>query len=69
MSQSNLAIPTKLAEPRCFVLEPVINVTQAYTQAGEHKSGVFSFDIKRAFTSIGPFLADQMQLSFRLHPV
>jgi len=53
MSQSNLAIPTKLAEPRCFVLEPVINVTQAYTQAGEHKSGVFGFDIKRAFTSIG----------------
>ncbi len=53
MTKSSLAIPTSLTTPRCFVLEPVINESQAYTQAGEHKSKVFGFDIKRVFTSIG----------------
>ena len=53
MSQNNMAIPTTLTTPRCFVLKPVINVAQAYTQAGEYKSKVFGFDIKRALTSIG----------------
>lgn len=49
MTGSSLAIPTTLTEPRCFVLEPVINESQAYAQAGEHKSKVFGFDIRRAF--------------------
>jgi hypothetical protein len=52
MGENNLAIPTQIAAPRCFVLEPVINEAQALTQAGEHKSGVFGFDIKRAITAI-----------------
>lgn len=50
MTESNLAIPTTLAEPRCFVLEPVINQTQAYAQAGEHKSKVFRLDLKRVLS-------------------
>lgn len=49
MTESSLAIPTTIQEPRCFVLEPVINASQAHTQAGEHKSKVFGFDIRRAF--------------------
>ena len=53
MTENSFAIPTTITEPRCFVLEPVINVAQAHTQAGEHKSKVFSFDFKRAFTSFG----------------
>lgn len=47
MTEGNLAIPTTIAEPRCFVLEPVINKTQAHTQAGEHKSKVFGFNLRR----------------------
>lgn len=50
MTENNLAIPTTLVEPRCFILEPVINVSQAYAQAGEHKSKAFGFDIRRMFS-------------------
>lgn len=50
MAKSNLEIPTTIAKPRCFVLEPVINESQAYAQAGEHKSRVFGFNIRRVFT-------------------
>lgn len=53
MIDNSLAIPTQISAPRCFVLEPVINDAQAHTQAGEHKSNVFGFDLKRAITSIG----------------
>lgn len=49
MTESSLAIPTTIQEPRCFMLEPVINASQAHTQAGEHKSKAFGFDIRRAF--------------------
>lgn len=52
MTSSNLAIPTRIASPRCFILEPVINESQAYIQAGEHKNNVFAFDIKRLFNSL-----------------
>lgn len=41
MPDTNLSIPTQLCEPRCFVLDPVINQEQALTQAGERKSSVF----------------------------
>lgn len=50
MTGNNLAIPTTIAEPRCFVLEPVINKSQAYAQAGEHKSKVFGFNIRRVLS-------------------
>jgi len=53
MSGTSLAIPTRIATPRCFYLAPVINKSQAYTQAGEHKSKVFRFDprqLMRAFS-------------------
>ena len=50
MTESSLAIPTTVAEPRCFVLEPVINESQAYAQAGEYKSKVFGFNIRRVFS-------------------
>lgn len=50
MTENNLTIPTTLVEPRCFILEPVINVSQAYAQAGEHKSKTFGFDIRRMFS-------------------
>ena len=52
MPENSLAIPTTIKDPRCFVLEPVINGTQAYTQAGEHKSKVFGLDIKSVFNSL-----------------
>lgn len=44
MSPDSMAIPTKVADTRCFVLEPVIYKSQAYAQAGEHRSKVFGFD-------------------------
>jgi hypothetical protein len=40
-------IPIELREPRCFVLESVINPDQAYSQAGAFKGRVFGFDIGR----------------------
>jgi hypothetical protein len=52
MAENSHAIRTQIATPRCFVLEPVINEAQAHTQAGEHKSSVFSFDIKNAWKKI-----------------
>ncbi|HEY89973.1 MAG TPA: hypothetical protein G4N98_09645 [Thermoflexia bacterium] len=50
MIESNLAIPTTITEPRCFILESVINKSQAYAQAGEHKNKVFGFNIRRVFS-------------------
>ena len=61
MPQNNLSIPTTLATPRCFVLKPVINIAQAYTQAGEYKSKAFGFDIKRAFSTIGRKKEDRIE--------
>lgn len=46
---TNLAIPTQVAQPRCFFLSPVISESQAYTMAGEHKGKVFNFDIRHLF--------------------
>lgn len=53
MRNTGLAIPTRIAPPRCFFMAPVINKSQAYTQAGEHKSKVFGFDPKQFFRVIG----------------
>lgn len=47
MGKSNLEIPTNVSRPRCFVLEPITNESQAHNQAGEHRGRVFGFDIKR----------------------
>ncbi|MBX7236743.1 MAG: hypothetical protein K1X65_20345 [Caldilineales bacterium] len=44
MSATNLSIPTELAEPRCFVLQPIINEPQAWSQAGAYKGKVFGRD-------------------------
>lgn len=67
MAENNgLAIPTQIAAPRCFVLEPVINEPQAHTQAGEHKSGVFSFDIRRAISSLGIGKKDETRIDIKL---
>jgi hypothetical protein len=41
------SIPIELREPRCFVLESVINPDQAYAQAGAFKGRVFGFDLGR----------------------
>jgi hypothetical protein len=46
---NSLSIPTEFCEPRCFVLEPLINSNQALFQAGEYKGKVFGFDLRRAF--------------------
>lgn len=40
-------IPIEIREPRCFVLESVINPDQAYAQAGAYKSRVFGLNIGR----------------------
>lgn len=53
MSENSLAIPTAVADPRCFVLNPVFDNSQAYTQAGEYKSKVFGFDPKQMLRTIG----------------
>lgn len=53
MTTGALAIPTKVADPRCFVLEPVINKSQAYAQAGEHRNKVFGFDPRQLLTVLG----------------
>lgn len=53
MTTGSLAIPTTIAEPRCFVLEPVLHKSQAYAQAGEHKSSVFGFDAKQLIRMLG----------------
>jgi hypothetical protein len=63
---SGLVIPTQIAAPRCFVLEPVINEPQALTQAGEHKSGVFSFDFRRALGRIGLGGKDETRIDIKL---
>lgn len=44
MPGANLSIPTELAEPRCFVLQPIINEPQAWSQAGAYKEKVFGRD-------------------------
>lgn len=41
------SIPIELREPRCFVLESVINPDQAYAQAGAFKGRVFGFNLGR----------------------
>jgi hypothetical protein len=53
MNQTSLAIPTTIADPRCFVLLPVLDKSQAYTQAGEHKGRVFTFDPKQVLRTLG----------------
>ena len=40
-------LPIEVSKPRCFVLDPVIDSDQALTEAGEHKGGVFGFDVRR----------------------
>lgn len=63
MSPSDLSIPTEFCEPRCFLLEPIINESQAFTQAGEYKPKVFGFDIGRYL----PFgKKDKMRVEARL---
>lgn len=66
MAENGLAIPTIIASPRCFVLEPVINESQAHTQAGEHKSSVFSFDIRRAISALGIGRKDETRIEIKL---
>jgi hypothetical protein len=63
---NSLVIPTQIAAPRCFVLEPVINEPQAHTQAGEHKSNVFSFDFRRALGRIGIGGKDETRIDIKL---
>lgn len=53
MSAGSMAIPTKVADTRCFVLEPVIYKSQAYAQAGEHRSKVFGFDPRQLLRTLG----------------
>ena len=53
MSASSLAIPTRVATPRCFYLAPVFNKSQAYTQAGEYKSKVFGFNARQLLRVLG----------------
>ncbi len=62
MSQLGLDIPTKLTDPRCFVLEPVINKSTAFSQAGEHKSKVFGSGLKRAISSLGKKNEEQIEI-------
>ena len=47
MSNSSLEIPTNVSKPRCSVLEPITNESQAHNQAGEHRGKVFGLDLKR----------------------
>ncbi len=53
MTDTNLSIPTDFCEPRCFVLEPIINHAQALTQAGEQKGKVFGFGVDKLLRFVG----------------
>lgn len=48
MSDGNYTIPFEYAMPGCFVLEPIINHQQAYTQAGEYQNSVFENVMQKA---------------------
>lgn len=61
-------MPIEICEPRFFVLDPIINVDQALTQAGAHKNKAFGFNLRGIFqrgnTSIEPKLLQRRLVPF-----
>jgi hypothetical protein len=47
MSAANYNIPFEYVNARCFVLDPVINESQAYAQAGQYQGNVFDSTVQQ----------------------